>query len=236
MNAIDGDADPHDQRLVRERQAPPRVGDDPADERGGEDGQPAHRRRALLGHVVLGPVVLLAEDRLAEPARPERGDEEPRDDQRQHAGDDPGDHDGDHVRRSSSRRTTARSSNGTTFAPMVCVVSWPLPATTTTSPGLANSQRPLDRRRSILLDVDLRAIAGGDAGDDRVDDRPRSLRPRVVRRHDHAIGQLRRNRAHLRTLACDPDHRRTRTPRGRTPSVIWRAAPRISASPSGVWA
>ena len=69
MNAIDGDADPHDQRLVRERQAAPHVGDDPADERGGDDGQPAHRRRALLRHVVLGAVIFLAEDRLAEPAR-----------------------------------------------------------------------------------------------------------------------------------------------------------------------
>ena len=68
--------------------------------------------------------------------------------------------------------------------------------------GLANCSARCDRRRSILLDVDLRAIAGGDAGNDGVDDRPRSLRPRVVRRHDHAICHLRRYRAHLRTLAC----------------------------------
>ena len=66
MNAIDEDADPHDQRLVGERQAAPDVGDEPADERGDDDGDAAHRRRALLGHVVLGAAVLLAEDRLAE--------------------------------------------------------------------------------------------------------------------------------------------------------------------------
>ena len=72
------------------------VGDEPADERGEHDGDAAHRRRALLGHVVLGAAVLLAEDRLAEAPGAERRDQEPGDDQRQDPGRDAGDHHGDH--------------------------------------------------------------------------------------------------------------------------------------------
>ena len=58
-------ADPDDHRLVRERKTSAEVGDDPADEGGDDDRDAAHRRRALLVHVVFGPVILLAEDRLA---------------------------------------------------------------------------------------------------------------------------------------------------------------------------
>ena len=48
------------------------VGDEVADDGGAEDGEAAHRRRALLV-LVLGPAVLLAEDRLAlAPAAEER--------------------------------------------------------------------------------------------------------------------------------------------------------------------
>ena len=51
------------------------VGDEPAAEGGDDDGDAAHRRRALLGHVVLGAAVLLAEDRLAEAAGAEHVDQ-----------------------------------------------------------------------------------------------------------------------------------------------------------------
>jgi hypothetical protein len=90
------DRGPHDQRLVGERQAAPHVGHDPPAEGGDDDGDAAHRRRALLGHVVLRPAVLLAEDRLAQPAGAERRDQEAGDDEREHAGDDAGDHHRDH--------------------------------------------------------------------------------------------------------------------------------------------
>ena len=42
-----------------------------------EDGDAPHRRRALLGHVVLGPTILLAEDGLAEAAGAEQADQRP---------------------------------------------------------------------------------------------------------------------------------------------------------------
>ena len=51
--------------------------------------------------------------------------------------------------RASSARATSRSSKGTVTSPMVCVVSWPLPAITTTSPGsAAASAVAMARRRS----------------------------------------------------------------------------------------
>ena len=65
-------------------------------EGGDDDGDAAHRRRALLGHVVLGSAVLLAEDRLAETAGAEHVDQHARHDQRQRPGDDAGDHHRDH--------------------------------------------------------------------------------------------------------------------------------------------
>ena len=72
------DPDPHDQRLGAERQAFADVRGEPAAERGADDRDAAHRRRALLGHVVLGAAILLAEDRLAEPTGAEQRDQRPR--------------------------------------------------------------------------------------------------------------------------------------------------------------
>ena len=67
--------------LVGERQTLADVGDEPPGERRDDDGDATHRRRALLGHVVLRPVILLAEDRLAEAAGAEQRDERPRGEQ-----------------------------------------------------------------------------------------------------------------------------------------------------------
>ena len=57
------------------------VGGEPPGERSDEDGDATHRRRALLGHVVLRPAIFLAEDRLAEAAGAEQRDERPRGEQ-----------------------------------------------------------------------------------------------------------------------------------------------------------
>ena len=173
------------------------VGDGPADERRGDDGDPAHRRRALLGHVVLGAEVLLAEDRLAEATGPERRDQEAGHEQRQDPGDDAGDHDGDHC---SSSRTTARSSNGSTRSPIVCVVSWPLPATTTTSSAPAwSSAGAIAARRSGSTD-DLRPVSCRHAADHVGDDGGGILRPWVVGCHDDPVGERGGDGPHRRAL------------------------------------
>src|SRR5690606_3889784 len=104
-------------------------------------------------------VILGAEDRLAHLTTLEELDQEPRPEQGDQRRDRAGDHHRDHwlppspVSPAISRRTsrtTARSSNGRTSSPTVCVVSWPLPATTTTSPGRAAARAvSIACRRSI---------------------------------------------------------------------------------------
>ena len=130
----DQDAAPHDHRLRREHQVAPEVSHEPPDERCRDDGDAAHGGRALLGQVVLGAMIGLAQDRLALAAVAEERDQPAGREQRDHHGGGTRDHDGDHERPCSNSRTTTRSSNGTTVSPMVCVASWPLPATSTTSP------------------------------------------------------------------------------------------------------
>ena len=129
------------------------VGDHPADERRDDDGDAAHRRRALLDHVVLGPVILLAEDRLALAAGAEEGDQEPGAEQRHEHGAGAGDHDGDHGSASRSSAATCVSSNGDRSVGVLWVCSWPLPAITTTSPGRAalegGTRWPIDGRGQI---------------------------------------------------------------------------------------
>ena len=100
----------------------------------------------------------------------------------------------------STARATSRSSNGTTRSPIVWVVSWPLPAMITMSPGFGQRDRHPDRRRPIDLDLDTRAVVVGDAGDDLVDDVGGVLGARVVGGHDDEVGEARRRRPHLRPL------------------------------------
>ncbi len=90
------------------------------------------------------------------------------------------------------------SSNGVTTPPASWPCSWPLPATTTTSPARASSTAsPIAARRSSST-----VAPGARAGDDLGDDRLRVLRARVVRRDDHDVGQLARRGAHQRSLAA----------------------------------
>ena len=134
-------------------------------ERGDEDRDAAHRRRALLGHVVLGAAVLLAEDRLAEPARAEQGDQRPRGEQRDDAGDDAGDHDAiiDGVPVAALGRTsraTSRSSKASTWSPIVCVRLVALAGDDHHVAGLGERDRGADRLGAVGLDLDPGAVVG----------------------------------------------------------------------------
>ena len=98
---------------------------------GDDDDHSAHGGRA--GLVVVRReqvrVNLLAKGSSREGANPKRGDE-----QGEEKADATGLHQTQHeVLRNNSSATT-RSSKESTVSPKVCVVSWPLPATTTTSP------------------------------------------------------------------------------------------------------
>src|SRR5581483_3350270 len=100
--------------------------------------------------VSLGQVL---EDRLADAAGPQQPDEKRGPDHRHHERDRPGHEDGDQAgippAASISSRATTRSSKGTTSRPICWVVSWPFPATTTTSPGRAQATAsPIAARRS----------------------------------------------------------------------------------------
>ena len=90
------------------------------------------------------------------------------------------------------RRTAAPSS------PTIWPCSWPLPATTSTSPGPSAFQR----RRSIacraVADL-VRARAGGEHGGA---DRRRVLAARIVVGDDRDVGERARDRAHQRPLAA----------------------------------
>ena len=111
------------------------------------------------------------------------------------------------------RRATSRSSNGRRRSPIVWVVSWPLPAMTTTSPGRRRRCAARDRRRRSGSTMTLSAVRRRDAADDVIDDRRRGLGARVVGRDDHEVGEPGGDGAHLRTLGRDRGRRRTRTRR-----------------------
>src|SRR5690606_2308437 len=67
-----------------------------------------------------------------------------------------------HADHGSSSRTTWRSSKGKTSSPMIWVVSWPLPAISTTSPGrAARSARRMASRRSTSTRTSARAPSAG---------------------------------------------------------------------------
>ncbi len=99
-----------------------------------------------------------------------------------------------------ARRTTSRSSKASTWSPIVWVVSWPLPATTTTSPARAPSMaRAIAAARSGSTTTRA-TVVGVHAAQHGPDDGGRVLRSRVVRCHDDPIGAGRRDRAHPRPL------------------------------------
>ena len=128
-------------------------------------------------------------------------------------------------------RISSWSENGSVRSPTIWPVSWPLPATTRTSPG--SSAR--DGRADGLGPV--ADLAG--AGRRRQDlgaDRGRIFAARIVVRDDHQVGLLDGDRAHDRALApvavaAAAEHAR-RAVRG----VKGRRASSTCASASGLWA
>ena len=221
------DGGPHDQRLVGERQAVAHVGDDPADEGGDDDGDAAHRRRALLGHVVLGPAVLLAEDRLAEARAVRKSvDQERVTTQREQ-------------RRPRRRRSSTGDHGRATGLPSRAASSGARPrGRRTAAPGRRSSassrgpcrRRPRrrrgrprptadgDRRRPVRLDDDARPVL--DPAQHGADDGGRVLRTRVVRCHDDATSAQARPRPRPCAAASGGRGRhRHRTRRSTRPAV-----------------
>ena len=154
-----------------------------------QDGDAAHRRRACLV-LVLGAAVLSPEDGLAPARGCGRTDREAGPDQRDDHGDAGRDEQCDHRPASSSWRATSRSSKGRRSPATVCVVSWPLPAMSTTSPGRRGVQRQGDRRAPIGLG-DQAPARRGDAGQHVGDDGSGILAAGVVRGDDHHVGAAR---------------------------------------------
>ena len=93
-----------------------------------------------------------------------------------------------------------RSSNAITWSPMVCVLSWPLPAMITMSPGFGEGDRVADRLGAVELHLDAAAIVVGDAGQDLPGDRRRLLGAGVVAGDHHHVGEPGGDGAHQRPL------------------------------------
>src|ERR1019366_10109109 len=108
-----------------------------------QDGDASHRRGARLQGVVSRPVDadLLADPPADEPTEQYRGSKARHEDRNGTRG-----QKGDHLpapsraMRSSSSPMTARSLNSIVLPASSCTVSWPFPATTTTSPESADSR------------------------------------------------------------------------------------------------
>ena len=99
-------------------------------------------------------------------------------------------------------RATVASSKGTLRPPASSwPCSWPLPATTTTSPGRASSTARAIAVAAVRerLDLGVAARPAG-AGQDLGDDRAGVLRARVVGGDDDVVGQRRGGGAHERAL------------------------------------
>ena len=122
-------------------------------------------------------------------------------------------------------------------SPVVCVVSWPLPAITTTSPGSRAAERQRDGARAGRA---RRTSRGGRwrRCHDLRDDRPRVLAPRVVGREDYDDRRAAAATSPMRRpLRCGRGRRRRRTRRTtRCPAATSRAASSTCSRPSGVWA
>jgi hypothetical protein len=116
------------------------------------DRQAAHRGRALLLHVVLRPVVLLAEDRLTLAAVRKKVMRKRVTNSDTTIATEPAIITAITWLPPAVPRATARSSNGTTRSPMVWVVSWPLPAMTTTSPA---GRSGMPRAKAMAASVGL---------------------------------------------------------------------------------
>ena len=99
-------------------------------------------------------------------------------------------------RRRACRGRRAWSENGITSEPTIWPVSWPLPATQRTSPGpsIAIARRIASPRSPI-------SIASGAPVEDRLADRRRILRARVVVGDDDDVGMLGSGASHQRPLA-----------------------------------
>ena len=80
--------------------------------------------------------------------------------------------------------------NGRTRSPMICPVSWPLPAISSTSPALQLGNRPPDRFGAIA-DLDGARRIGENGGANR----RRILAARIVVGDDDPVGALRGDRA-----------------------------------------
>ena len=93
----------------------------------------------------------------------------------------------------STSRTTARSSNGIVRPAISIAESAPLPAITTTSPGRGVGEGRLDGAPPVEHDLQPAVCDLGR-------DLRRILGPRVVGRHDRAIGEPRGGAAHQRPL------------------------------------
>ena len=91
------------------------------------------------------------------------------------------------------------SSNGSTRSPMVCVVSWPLPAISTMSPAAADAERRGDRGAAIEFE---RQPSVRRTRQDVARDRGRILAARIVARHPRTIGVACRHLAHARALGA----------------------------------
>ena len=136
------------------------------------------------------------------------------------------------------RAATSRSSKGMTRSPRSWVVSWPLPAISTRSPGRGRRATAARwpgagraRRRPVGVPV-------GTPAEDVVDDGRRVLGAGVVRGDDDHVGQPGGGLAHERPLGrsrSPPQPNTTIRPGRRRHQLAGRAA-RAWSRPSGVWA
>ena len=185
-----------------------------------DDGEAPHRRRPLLVHVVLGTVVLLAEDRLALPAGPEERDQPPRAEERDDHRRAAGQHDRDHDPSSSSSRV---GDHGPVVEVdhAVAQVLGPFVALAGHDEDVARSERGEcggDRGAAIRLDADVDVGVVHPPEDVTDDVQSGSSLPRVVRSDDHTVGETARHRTHLGTLltitvTTGPEHDHDDRPR-----------------------
>ena len=109
--------------------------------------------------------------------------------------------------RSSADAVTARSSNGSTAPATYCPVSWPLPATTITSPAAARRDGLGDRGGPVGLDDDPGPVVLRHAQhpvQHRREDGQGVLGSRIVTGENGHIGQRRGGGAHHRALGPVP--------------------------------
>ncbi len=99
-------------------------------------------------------------------------------------------------------RTTCRSSKGTVRSRRVWLVSCPLPAMTTATPGCAISRARAMASRRSTMDRTSAPRPAGHSPAHLFDDGLGRLAARVVRGHDHGVGEPRGHRTHERALGA----------------------------------